>query len=279
MNGKNYILDDFSKVDRVLEYLETLNLEACFSGGADLGIAQPGPRQTRNRLHAVDPENFTPFSPNWADLARLHWLIRARQAVSVVEFGAGYSTSVIAHALMMNQDDFGDWARTHRRVDNPFTVLSVDQSDYWLEKVLLRTATELRGLIRPHKSTVSMGAFQDRTCTYYDELPNFVADLVYLDGPDQYAPGNSIRGFSTSSPNLMPMAGDLLTVEHFFEPGAVVVVDGRTANARFLKENFQRAWNYRHFPEEDFHLFELDEPPLGRMNATRLYSGLLPLLG
>lgn len=277
MGGEKYVLGDFSNKHLVLEYVKTFNLEACFTG-EKIGVDQSDPEQSQNRLQAVDPGNFNPIPPNWSDLARLHWLTRARRAVSVVEFGAGYSTSVIAHALMMNQDDFGDWARSHRRVDNPFTVLSVDQSDYWLEKVLLRTASELRGLIRPHKSSVSMGSFQDRACTYYEELPNFVADLVYLDGPDQYAPGNSIRGFSTSSPNLMPMAGDLLTVEHFFEPGAVVLVDGRTANARFLKGNFQRAWSYRHFPEEDFHLFELDEPPLGGMNATRLSSGLLALL-
>lgn len=82
MGAQNYTLDDFSKVDRVQEYVEALNLEACFSGGAgDLGIAQPEPEQTQNRLHAVDPENFKPFSPDWAKLARLHWLTRARGAV------------------------------------------------------------------------------------------------------------------------------------------------------------------------------------------------------
>ena len=197
--------------------------------------------------------------------------------MSVVEFGAGYSTSVIAHALEINERELSEWASANRRVENPFTVLSVDQSDFWLQETIKRTSPALRKFIRPHESRVSMGTFQDKACTYFEDLPNTVADLVFLDGPDQYAPANTVRGFSTAAPSLMPMAADLLVVEHFFEPGAVIIVDGRAANARFLRKNFQRSWRYQYFKEEDFHAFELDEDPLGKINAKRV-SRLRPIL-
>lgn len=263
---EQFTLKDFGISERVLEYIEIFQLADAFEDNIAVEFEA---EETPNRTHATDPENTNPYPPKWDDLARLHWLTRNREAVSVVEFGAGFSTSVIAHALKMNQQEIGDWALRHRRIEYPFTVLSVDQSDYWLEKTILRTSSELRPFIRPHSSAVSMGFFQGRACTYYDELPNIIADLVFLDGPDQYAPKNNVRGFSTRSRSLMPMAGDLLSVEHFFEPGALIVVDGRTANARFLKENFQRFWRYGHFTKDDFHVFELDEAPLGRLNANR----------
>ena len=251
----------------MLEYVQTIGLTEAFEETVEIEFDFD---ETPNRAHAVDPSNTNPYPPKWDDLARVHWLIRAREAVSVVEFGAGYSTSVIAHALEMNHREFGDWANNNRRIDDPFTVLSIDQSDFWLTETIERTASPLRGLIRPYAATVVMDTFQGRACTFFENLPNFVADLVFLDGPDQYAPQNSVRGFSTGARSLMPMAGDLLLVEHFFEPGAIVVVDGRTANARFLKQNFQRSWLYRHFPTEDFHIFELAESPLGRVNANRV---------
>ena len=33
------------------------------------------------------------------------------------------------------------------------------------------------------------------------------------------------------------MAADILAIEHFLVSGTLIVVDGRTANARFLKAN------------------------------------------
>lgn len=272
-DNDSFSLRDFGDEDRVLEYIELFGLVEAFDGG---GVVDFELVETGNRFHAVDPENLSPYPPKWDDLARLHWLTRAREVVSVVEFGAGYSTSVIAHALEINERELKEWALANRRIENPFTVLSVDQSEFWLQETIKRTSPKLREFIRPHKSSVTMGTFQDRACTYYEDLPNFVADLVFLDGPDQYAPENTVRGFSTGAPSLMPMAADLVVVEHYFEPGAVIIVDGRAANARFLRENFQRSWRYKHFEEGDFHLFELDEDPLGKINAKRV-SRLRPI--
>ena len=104
----------------------------------------------------------------------------------------------------------------------------------------------------------------------YKKIPNVCPDLIYLDGPDQFAVANDIRGISTASKDRLPMSADILLMEPFLLPGTLIVVDGRTANARFLKNNFQRNWKYQHLTQEDIHLFELVEKPLGKLNAKQL---------
>ena len=66
------------------------------------------------------------------------------------------------------------------------------------------------------------------------------------------------------------MSADILTFEHFLLPGTLIVVDGRTANARFLKSNLQRDWQYSYIEEYDQHFFELKEAPLGVYNQKQI---------
>ena len=57
-----------------------------------------------------------------------------------------------------------------------------------------------------------------------------------------------------------------LKFEHYLVPGTIILVDGRTANARFLKSNFQRKWFYVHDKRNDQSIFYLKEDPLGKIN-------------
>ena len=66
------------------------------------------------------------------------------------------------------------------------------------------------------------------------------------------------------------MAADILTFEFLLLPGCLVVVDGRTANVRFLRAHLKRNWAYLHDPSADIHLFELQEEPLGKYNKRQL---------
>ena len=115
-----------------------------------------------------------------------------------------------------------------------------------------------------------MTTFNGRISTEYLKHPRVNPDFIFLDGPDQFSPKGSVRGLSTNHPDRMPMAADILTLEHFLIPGTLIIVDGRTANARFLKSNFQRDWDYSYFPEFDQHFFELVEEPLGPYNKDYL---------
>jgi hypothetical protein len=66
------------------------------------------------------------------------------------------------------------------------------------------------------------------------------------------------------------MAADILAMEHFLLPRTLIVIDGRTANARFLKSNLQRNWKYSYYREYDQHFFELMEEPLGELNKIQI---------
>jgi len=63
------------------------------------------------------------------------------------------------------------------------------------------------------------------------------------------------------------MGADLVVMEPTLLPGTIILVDGRTNNARFLQRNFQRNWKMEWNPQEDYTVFELDEPRLGKYNV------------
>ena len=70
---------------------------------------------------------------------------------------------------------------------------------------------------------------------------------------------------------MMPMACDILKLENFYTPGTIIVVDGRGANAKFLKDNFKRNWLYKY--ECDQHCFYLNDPVLGKHNKNQQKLG------
>jgi hypothetical protein len=211
-----------------------------------------------------------PLPPVWQDLARLHRLLRHRKVTTVLEFGVGYSTLVMAHALEMNESEFGGEVRNTLRRGHPFELHTVDDVAGYLDATEEMLSPELRSRVRFHHTSCRMGMFQDRICTFYDRLPNVSPDFVYLDGPSQDSVEGDIRGVSTRGVDRLPMAGDILAMEHLLLPGTLILVDGRTANARFLEANLQRNWVYSHFESADVHTFELIEAPLGPHNRLQL---------
>ena len=66
------------------------------------------------------------------------------------------------------------------------------------------------------------------------------------------------------------MSADILAIEHFLLPGTLIIADGRTANARFLRANLQRDWLYYHDSQADQNYFELSEKPLGVYNERQI---------
>ena len=69
---------------------------------------------------------------------------------------------------------------------------------------------------------------------------------------------------------MMPMVCDILKFEYFYTPGTIIVCDGRAANAKFLKDNFKRNWNYINNKNSDQHIFTLNDPLLGRYNKIQI---------
>ena len=115
-----------------------------------------------------------------------------------------------------------------------------------------------------------MDDFNGRICTSFKNLPTINPDFIYLDGPDQFNVKGNINGINIGHKDFMPMTSDLLKIEHYLKPGTIIVVDGRAANSRFLRSNFQRKWFYFYNSINDQHVFCLEEKPLGNLNKQQL---------
>lgn len=218
-------------------------------------------------MRNIDPKNDQPFEPELMDLIRLHYLCTSRKVVTILEFGCGYSTKIFDHALASNKVKYEDFVKSNLRKSAPFELHSVDNSKKWIKHTKSKFSLNHTKF---YFAKVRMTTFNDRICTLYDQIPNISPDLIYLDGPSQFGVIGKVRGITTSEIDRLPMAADILTIEHFLLPGCLIVIDGRTANARFLKANLQREWRYTYVGEYDQHFFELIEEPLGKLNAFQV---------
>lgn len=216
---------------------------------------------------AVSGQLQTPFPPVLEDLARLHQSIRQRKSFTVLEFGLGLSTIVIADALAKNKRDFLSLKKqTEIRNRFMFQMVSVDSDKSWIEHTKAQFPKHLLPLVEFHFSTVSIGTFNDRICHYYDSLPDIVPDFIYLDGPNPKDVKGTINGMSFQCDERTVMAADILRMESTLLPGTFVLIDGRTNNARFLANNFQRNFKMNWHKEHDITTFELVEERLGKYN-------------
>ena len=213
------------------------------------------------------PQNPVEFLPEPTDLARIHRLIRARKCFTVLEFGVGYSTIVIADALRKNQREWDSL------VDKPavrnrfmFHCFSVDSSERWLAQTQSRFPAALRSQVTMTYSPVHVATHNGQLCHRYHTLPDIVPDFVYLDGPDPKDVEGSIHGLSFKCDERTVMAADLLLMEPTLLPGCFILVDGRTNNARFLARNFTRDFAMTWDREGDVTTFELVEARLGPVN-------------
>lgn len=233
-----------------------------------LGVELAQGNSQNQTVTNVDPDYLIPYGVEIQDLCRLHWLCLNRKSTQVLEFGSGYSTLVIAHALSILRKEHLEWALRNTRLENPFKIYSVDESPEFANITRSRLA-KYEECTDVSVREVYLTEYDGRFATLYKDLPNVTPDFIYLDGPSQYATTEAIAGFSIDQKARMPMAADILRFEYFLEPGSVILVDGRSANASFLKNNFQRNWLYRHDAEGDYHIFELHDPFLGELNENK----------
>ncbi|OGL65153.1 hypothetical protein A3B21_00240 [Candidatus Uhrbacteria bacterium RIFCSPLOWO2_01_FULL_47_24] len=208
-----------------------------------------------------------PMPPQADDLVRLHKLIHRRKCFTVLEFGVGYSTVIIADALQKNERDWqtlGSSPEIRNRF--MFQVFSVDASKQWLEHVQAKLPSALKDRVHLYFSEVEIGTYNGQICHYYKELPDIVPDFIYLDGPAPKDVQGTFRGMSFQCDERTVMSGDLLTMEPTFLPGTFILVDGRTNNARFLERNFKRTYEIKWDRQGDVTTFELKEERLGKYN-------------
>jgi len=204
--------------------------------------------------------------PKMDDLERLHKMILDNFSLTVLEFGCGYSTFVIADALTIN---WNRWSsnETKPKVRNSkmFKCYSVDTNREWLRECANKIDNDN---VVFWNSPCEPGLHNGQLCHYYTKMPDVVPDFIYLDGPDPKQVEGAVNGLSWQCAERTPMAADILLMEPTLIPGTVILVDGRTNNARFLERNLQREWSIVYDQENDFTQMELVEPSLGEINAV-----------
>lgn len=225
-------------------------------------------KEDTQEFDSVSGELEEPFPIQYDDLARIYRLIRERKPFTVMEFGIGFSTSVIAHALLKNKREWEQLSDKPKiRNSHMFRLFSVDTSQKWINHTREILKMEIRDLVSITHSEVEIGTFQDQVCHYYKKLPDVIPDFIYIDGPHPKEVRGSIRGMSFQCDERTVMSADILSLEPVLIPGTFILVDGRTNNVRFLLNNLKRNYEFHWDKEGDISTLELKEERLGRYNV------------
>ena len=188
--------------------------------------------------------------PHPVDLWRLHRIVRQRRPRAVLEFGLGFSTIAMAHALMRNAADGSP----------PGHLWSVDTSAQWIENTRSKIGPELSPFVTLTYSRAVIAEIEGELCHVYESLPDVNPDLLLLDGPTPLDVQGSIRGVSFGSAAARPpIAADPLLLESTLREGFLMLVDGRISNMRFLQRHLKRRYRFRRNRVYRYASFELLE--------------------
>jgi len=216
------------------------------------------------------------YIPYLSKLYRLYQFVLINKRTTVFEFGSGWSTLIFSLALKELRDKYSKEVKKLRR-NNPFELFVLENEKKYLSISRNRVqkfnkSLNIKNPIKSnyHFSDVEMTLFNGKICTQYKKLPLCNPDFIYLDGPDQFNVKKDINGITLKHKDMMPMVCDILKFEYFYTPGTIIIIDGRSANAKFLKDNFKRKWKYIDDQKNDQHIFWLDDPTLGKYNTEQL---------
>tara|TARA_B100001093_G_C26590306_1_gene911175 strand:- start:73 stop:855 length:783 start_codon:yes stop_codon:yes gene_type:complete len=210
------------------------------------------------------------YAPNLSDLYSLYQFVRTKKRTTILEFGVDWSTFIMALAMKENQNEYKDYVCSKLRRNNPFEIHCLDNEKEYIEIAQKRLIDGMDSLVTTHYSEARMCKWNGRIATEFVNFPVINPDFIYLDGPDTFNIKGDVEGINIGHKDFLPMSCDILKLEHFLLPGTIIVVDGRAANARFLRSNFQRNWEYYYDDVYDQHVFEMVEEPLGKINKRQL---------
>ena len=176
------------------------------------------------------------------------------------------------NALLINKNKYLKKIE-NLRYQNPFKIFILDNEKKYLnicEQRIKKIFKKNSSYANYNFSEVQMSLFNGKISNNYKKLPMVNPDFIYLDGPDQFKVKGKINNITTAHKDFMPMASDILKIENFLIPGTIILVDGRKANARYLKRNLKRKWTYKEDNKFDQTFFLLAEKPLGKINLKLL---------
>ena len=238
----------------------------------NLGLEEMVNQSVSRDLNVNEMKVDNPYKPDLKDLYRLYFFILNNKRTTVMEFGSGWSSLVMALALTELKKKYsGDISKLRR--NNPFELFIIENEKKFFsisKKRLEKFSNKINIKINYLSTDVKMTEYKGIISTEYKKLPLCNPDFIYLDGPDQFNIKGDCNGISIRHIDMMPMNSDILKIEYFLVPGTIVVVDGRGANSNFLKNNLQRKWSYKYDKMFDQHIFVLNDQSIGRYNDLLL---------
>lgn len=206
------------------------------------------------------------YNANIIDLARIYNLIKSNKPFTVLEFGVGFSTIVIAQALYENEKKFNKNDLKDIRNSNMFKVFSVDASEKWINETKKNVPSHLLSYINFNQSDVEIKNINNQICHVYKKIPDINPEFIYLDGPHPLDPIGKINNISFECLERTPISADILYLESTMLPGTTILVDGRVNNVRFLMNNLRRKFNCKWDRNGDVTILKLNEKKLGKIN-------------
>ncbi len=225
----------------------------------------------------IDPNSMLQkktYKPQIKDLLRLYEFILLNKRTTVLEFGTGWSTLIISLALNNLKKKYSSEIKNLRRSD-PFEVFPVDNEKKFLQisKDRINNFYKKKGEKKNTNflfSDCNVSSYNGKFCIEYEKIPLCNPDFIYIDGPDIFNIKGKIKNFCFGHQDIMPIICDILKIEYFLIPGTIILMDGRTANAQFLSQNFQRKWIHYYDKKNDQNILYLDAPSLGKLNDRLL---------
>jgi SAM-dependent methyltransferase len=173
---------------------------------------------------------------DYADLWFLYRLVRRRRPSTILELGSGFSTAAFAAALAAND-------RGH--------LYSVDPHAEWLAHAACLVPPAVRDRVTFIHGPVTDEARRGYQGCVHANLPTGGLDFLYVDSP----PLESYAG----RPLWAQVSFDALDLEPHFNPGCVMVVDGRTKTVAMLRALLRRRYVVTERPRFKNTVFQLVE--------------------
>lgn len=193
--------------------------------------------------------------PNPTDLAFLHRTVRGLRPATILEFGSGNSTVAMAHALEQNLRESAAAGHSSRGI-----VYSIEASTIWMDNTRAKLPLQLQHFAVLRAGRPEATLWNGELCHLFPELPDIVPDLIFVDGPGPAEIDGACHGLSfqpEAGGRRGPVAADPLLYENALRPGAMIVVDGRIANTRFLQRNLKRRYRFQRDIQPGLHAFTL----------------------
>ena len=126
-----------------------------------------------------------PYGLELYDLCMLHQLILKYRRTTILEFGVGWSTKIMANALLINKKKYLNKIK-NLRFNNPFQIHAVDNYKKFITLTKKRLSDSEKKNTFIKFSQVRMCKYNGIISTEYSQLPRINPDLIYLDGPSQF---------------------------------------------------------------------------------------------